>query len=627
LILQTIVLAVALGIGAQVLADRLKLPAILPLLVFGVLAGPNLWHLFGIEGGGLIDPALLGGGLEIFIHLGIGVILFEGGLSLNPQELRRVGGPVRNLLTLGVLITALVAAGLFRAVTAQPWSTAALFGAIVTVTGPTVIGPLLRHMIVPRRVATVLMSEGLIVDPIGAVLAYLVLQAIERPGMPVQPLAHELLVLVLVGTAFGVTAGLLGRWLARSRWTGGELSNLAILALLLVCFFFSEDLAPQSGILASMVMGFTMASANLPDLAPLKAFKGQLTVLLISVLFVLLAGQLDLHAVLDLGVGGLLVVGGLILVARPLAVFLSIPPGRLPLAERSVLALTAPRGVVAAGVGSLAARELHAAGIEGGAALEGMVYLTILATVVWATVMALVLPPALGYTRDPRRRLTLIVGAHALSGALARVLVSRGRTVVVIDSSPSKLAPLRGSGLGTFTGDARDAASFEAAGIQRDSQVVALTTNDELNLLVAELVRDEFDVEHPVVALQRLSEELGTVRRAWVDLLGGEALDVQAWIRRFEDGHARVVTLNLEPEQAVGDVLGTVEEMGAGVLQPVCGWRDGTALFRLADGRFEGIDALTLLVAGDRLPAVLEPYLEPEVDAVAEAERTAGEKG
>jgi len=627
MILQTIVLAVALGIAAQILADRLKLPAILPLLVFGVLAGPNLWHLFGVEGGGLIDPEALGDGLELFIHLGIGIILFEGGLSLSPGELRRVGGSVRNLLTIGVAVTGVVAAVTFRAVTGQPWLTAALFGAIVTVTGPTVIGPLLRHMIVPRRVATVLMSEGLIVDPIGAVLAYLVLQAIERPGMPVQPLGHELLVLVLVGTAFGVTAGLVGRWLARSRWTGGELSNLTILALLLVCFYLSEDLAPQSGILASMVMGFTMSSANLPDLAPLKSFKGQLTVLLISVLFVLLAGQLDLQAVLDLGVGGLLVVGGLILVARPLAVFLSIPPRRLPLAERSVLALTAPRGVVAAGVGSLAARQLEASGIPGGAALEGTVYLTILATVVWATVMALVLPPVLGFTKDPRRRLILVVGAHALSGALARVLVSRGRTVVVLDSSPTKLAPLRGSGVGTVRGDARDAASFEEAGIQRDSQVVALTTNDELNLLIAELVRDEFGLEHPVVGLQRLSEEFGTVRRAWVDPLGGGAIDLSAWIRRFEDGRARVVTLGLDEETATGDVRASLEEAGVEAVQPICGWRDGSAVFRLEKGVFDGIDAVTLLVAEDGLPPVLEPYVLPAVDAVAEAERTAGEDG
>lgn len=627
MILQTIVLAVAFGIAAQILAERLKLPAILPLLVFGVLAGPSLWRLLGIEGGGLIDPAVLGHGLEIFIHLGIGVILFEGGLSLDPRHLRSVGRTVRNLLTVGVAVTGVASAWLFRAVTDQPWSTAALFGAIVTVTGPTVIGPLLRHMIVPRRVATVLLSEGLIVDPIGAVLAYLVLQAIDRPGMPLQLLGHELLALGLVGTAFGVTAGIAGRWLARSRLTGGELSNLSILALLLVCFLLSEDLAPQSGILASMVMGFTMSTANVPDLVQLKSFKGQLTVLLLSVLFVLLAAQLDLRPVLELGTGGLLVVAGLILVVRPLSVFLSVPPRRLPLADRTVLALTAPRGVVAAGVGSLAARQLQAAGIAGGAALEGMVYLTILVSVVWATVMALVLPPALGYTKDPRRRLIVLVGAHALSAALARVLVSRGRVVVVIDSSPSRLAPLRGDGLGTVRGDARDAASFEAAGIQRDSQVVAFTTNDELNLLVAELVRDEFDVEHPVVALQRLSEEFGTVRRAWVDLLGGDSLDLPTWIRRFEDGRARVVTLGLDAEDAAGEVRAVLEEAGPTVLRAICGWRDGSAVFRLKKGDLEGMEALTLLAAGDRLPAALERLLEPEVDAVAEAERKAGEGG
>ncbi|HUP43120.1 MAG TPA: sodium:proton antiporter [Thermoanaerobaculia bacterium] len=612
MILTTVVVAVALGIAAQVVAERLKVPAILPLLLLGILAGPNLWALFGVAGGGLIDPAALGEGLEVFIHLGIAVILFEGGLSLDPRQLRRVGGAVRNLLTVGVAVTGIGSAWLFHAVTGRTWAAAALFGAIVTVTGPTVIVPLLRHMVLPRRLATILVSEGLIVDPVGAVLAYLVLQTIDRPGMPLGPLAGELATLTLVGAVFGLAAAFVARAVARSRWTGGELNNLAILAVLMLCFLLAERQAPQSGVIAAVVMGLAMSGANIPDLAQLRVFKGQLTVLLISVLFILLAGQLDLFAVLALGTDGLLVVAGMILLVRPASVFLAVRPSQVDWKGRTVLALTAPRGVVAAAVASLAAHQLEEAGLPGGAEIEGMVYLVILVTVIWATAMALLLPRAMGYTKDPRRRLIVLVGAHAVSAALGRALKDRGREVVVVDSSAAKLEPLLAEGLTTIRGDARDAVTFEQAGVQRDTQVVALTTNDELNLLVAELVRGEFAVEHPVVALQQVSEEFGTVRRAWTDLLGGRAIDLPAWSHRLESGEGRLVTLDLGRPGAL-DAARRMVATGEDGRAPLVAWRNGLPAFRFRPERLEDFEELSVLAP--------EPELARELAAfVAETE-------
>lgn len=609
MILSTIVIAIALGIAAQIFAERVKIPAILPLLVFGILAGPNLWRLLGSDTLGLLDPSSLGHGLEVFIHLGIAVILFEGGLSLSPKQLQRVGSAVRNLLTLGVVITGLVSAWLFQAVTGMPWSTAALFGAIVTVTGPTVIVPLLRHMIVPRRVSTILVSEGLIIDPIGAVLAYLVLQAIERPELNFQSLGVELVYLAFIGSVMGFVAGALGNYVVRSRITGGEIRNLAILALLMLSYLISEEFAHQSGILAAVVMGLTMSAADVPDLVALKSFKGQLTVLLISVLFILLAAQLDLQAILNLGLGGLLVVAGLVLLVRPLSVFLSIMPSQLGWKERSVIALTAPRGIVAAAVASLAARQLTDKGIGGGPELEGMVYLTIILTVLWATVMAIVLPRILGYANDPSRRLIVMVGANPLSLGLARMFKQQGRAVAVIDASTRRLEPLRELGITAVRGDARDASSFEAAGVQRDTQVVALTTNDELNLLSAELVREEFGVEHPVVGLQRPSEEFGKVRRAWVDLLSGAAVDIQRWIRRFEMGHGQIVTIEPGKEGEARDHLQSLLEENRDRYVPVAGWSGDLPSFRFQDASETSYSRLTLLVAGEDLPEELERYL------------------
>ncbi len=624
MILTTVVAAIVLGIAAQILAERTKVPAILPLLAAGILAGPELWSMLGVHVAPLVDPEAMGGGLEVLIHLGIALILFEGGLSLDPRQLRRVGGAVRNLLSVGIAVTAVGAAWLFHVLLSMPWSTSALFGAIVTVTGPTVIAPLLRHMIVPRPVATVLVSEGLIIDPIGAVLAYLVLQTIDRPGVPMGVLGRELAWLVVIGAVVGFAAGSAAKLVIGSRRTGDDIRNLTILAILLFAYVVAEHQAPQSGILAAVVMGFTMSAADIPDLVRLREFKGQLTVLLISVLFVLLAAQLDLRTLDDLGWRGLVVVGGLILLVRPLAVALSIPGRELDLAGRSVVALTAPRGIVAAAVASLASRQLRQAGVAGASALEGMVYLTILVTGVWATGMSIVLPRVLGYARDPKRRLTVLVGAHALSEALAGVLLDEGRAVTVLDSAPGKLARLSERGVGAVRGDAQDAASFERAGVQRDTQVVALTTNDELNLLVAELVRDELGVEHPAVALDQPSEEFGRVRRAWVDLVGGRPLDLGLWIRRFEAGQALLATVGLSEPKALealrlqmGFPLGPSsgpdgEEGDEDRVVPLIAWSDGAPSFRL-DSRdteaFRAFERLTVMVAGRHVPEALAPFV------------------
>ena len=615
-ILETVVGAIFIGILAQVLAGRYKLPAILPLLLFGMAAGP-----FGLK---LLEPSALGHGLEVIIHLGVAVILFEGGLSLDPRQLRQVSVPVRNLLTIGTAVTGVGAATLAHLLTGVSWGTAALFGAIVTVTGPTVIAPLLRHMVAPKKVRTILVTEGLMIDAIGAVLAYLVLLWIGSAGLDVRSLAIKLLTLSATGAILGFAAGSLAVLVIRYRHMSDELRNLVILALLLGGFMIAEHQAPQSGILASVVMGLTVSSTNTPNLSQLKAFKGQLTVLLISVLFVLLSGQLDLGAVRRLGLEGLLVVAGLILLVRPLSVFLSIPPRQLDLKQRLLLALTAPRGIVAAAVASLSAIQLRDAGRSDDAAiLEGLVYLVIVVTCTWATVMAGLLPRWLGYVEDPTRRRVILVGASPLAGALARSFGAEGFTPVVVDSAPSKLTPFRDRGVLAIGGDAREASTYERAGVERDSDVLALTPNDELNLLVAELVREEFGVEHPVVVLQQPSAEFGQQRRAWIDLLGHQQFDVKRWNRRLEDGEAGIETF----EVAAGDdarhafrslLLEHPEDFAM-----VCRWHNGRPSFELTEEDPEGPNRVSVLCAAGAKPQ-LDALISPPAPPVPAPEELEG---
>ena len=585
-ILTTLVAAVFLGISAQVLAHRFQLPAILPLLLLGMLAGPSGLAIF--------DPHTLGRTLEVIVHLGVAVILFEGGLLLVPKQLRQVGGSLRNLLVIGTAVTWAGAAWLAHAVLGTSWPTAALFGAIVTVTGPTVIGPLLRHMIAPKRTRTLLLSEGLMIDPIGAVLAYFVLQWIERSGLSWRLLLRELLELALTGSLLGLVAGVLAVLAVRHRRLEDELRNLVILALLLGSFAVAEHQAPQSGILGAVVMGLTVSASNLPNISPLRAFKGQLTVLVISILFILLSGQLDLGSIWALGWRGLVVVAGLILVVRPLSVFISIRPSQLSLRERILLALTAPRGIVAAAVASLAAIQLAAEGKkEDAAILEGMVYLVILVTCAWATAMAGVLPRWLGFADDPSRRRVVLVGANTLSTHFAQVLQNKGWQAVIVDGARAKAAELRGKKMLAIVGDARDAVTYEHAEVERDTRVLALTTNDELNLLVAGLVREEFGVHHPVVVLQHAVHR--HTGQAWLDLLGGRELDLPLIDQQLCSGKIKIFDLDLDPTTL--EALRTLLRERGDEVVLLCGWLNGIPQFHWDNAQLEDFRRVTLLAA------------------------------
>jgi hypothetical protein len=459
--------------------------------------------------------------------------------------------------------------------------------------------------VAPRQVKTILLSEGLIVDPIGAVLAYVTLQWIAHTDVPLRELASTMMTLTVTGVVIGFVAGAMANFVVRRRVVTGELRNLTILALLMVCYLVAERQAHQSGILAAMVMGFTMSAAELPDLTSVKAFKGQLTTLVISVLFILLAGQLRMEAIADLGLGGVFVVAALVLVVRPLSIAASIWPRQLGWRERLILAMTAPRGIVAAAVASLAAREMTVLGVAGGSEMEGLVYLAILVTGAWSTVVAVVLPWLLGYTKDPTRRLGVVVGANRLTEELARLLGFGGRTTVVVDVVSWRLDRLRAAGYATVCGDARDAVTYEEAGTQRDTLVVTATTNDELNLLVAELVHSEFGVENPVVALQRPPDEFGRRSRAWMDLLGGRAMDVPGWIRGLENGQAAVMEIDAREPASLSLLREVEREHSSEVCRLLC--RSGEQLsVRVDDAALEQAERLYLLVANGRARTILE---------------------
>ncbi|MBU1647793.1 MAG: cation:proton antiporter [Proteobacteria bacterium] len=587
-LVSTLVIALCLGITAQVVADRIKLPAILPLLIFGMVAGPEILGLF--------SPGSLGSELEVVVHLGVAVILFEGGLSLDLRQLRQVGAAVRNLLTIGVLVTGVGATILAMGLINMPLPCAALFGALTTVTGPTVITPLLRHLIAPRQVKTVLISEGLIIDPIGAVLAYIVLQGIELAGFPLQEMTLVVIKLLATGGILGFVAGRFVGYLLRSRMLNVDLSNIVVLGILLFCYLFSEHEARHSGILAAIVMGITLSGSQIPDMDSLKNFKGQISTLIISFLFILLAGQLDITSIWQLGWRGLLVTAGLIFLARPLSILLCTRSRDFSLADRVLLMMTAPRGIVAAAMASLAASQLREAAFPGGNVVEGLVYLTILVTCVWATIMAMILPRILGYTKDPARKRLVLIGANALTEALALQTKPHGGTIVVIDSASLRLERFLDLGVQTVRGDARNTATYEQAGVERDTTIIAATTSDELNLLVAELARRDLGVEHPVVVLQRPPKEFGRRSRAWMDLLGGQGLYLERWLRLLDEKKASLLLLPVQQGFPAARLCELEQEHPDSIVI-LAAWLDQRPCFRIDHRMLNTYKAVTVLVA------------------------------
>ena len=364
------------------------------------------------------------------------MILFEGGLNLEIRRLRREQTPIRRLVTGGALLTLGAAALAARYFLGWDWMVALVFGSLVVVTGPTVVGPLVRDLRLRTRVATVLEAEGVLIDPVGAILAVLMLEVALTPGA--SSLAGGAMVLVQragLGTVAGIAGGFALALVLRSRRFVPEgLENIFVLASALLLFQGCEQIFSQSGLLAVTVAGVVVGNLRSPTDRDLREFKDQLTVMLIGMLFVLLAAAVRLEDVRDLGLAGLLVVAALVFVVRPAVVWLATVGSDLAWRERLLIAWIAPRGIVAAAMASAAALALERALMGGAAELLALVFLVIACTV---TLAGLTAGPVASLLRQrlPSRDGVLILGAHGLGLLLAEELRSGDVPVVFIDSN------------------------------------------------------------------------------------------------------------------------------------------------------------------------------------------------
>lgn len=492
-----LLLIAVLGIGAQWLAWRLRFPSILLLLGLGFMVGPGAAWIPGVDGPLLDADAVFGDLLLPLVGIGVGLILYEGGLTLRLKDIRGAAGAVFMLVTVGAAVTWGLATLLAWLVLGLPVSIAALLGAVLIVTGPTVVGPLLAHVRPAGLVGPVLRWEGIVIDPIGALAAVLTLEVllIGHPGEALGEVAYALVMTVVVGGGLGLLGAALITLLSERFWMPESLQNPASLALAVIAYLGANALQAESGLLATTVMGIALANQRRVDIRHLVEFKENLRVLIIGTLFIVLASRVRLSAfaALDLwAVAGFVAL--MIVVVRPAGVLLSTVGSRLQWRERAFVSLMAPRGIVAAAVASVFALSLERAGMGGAGpdALVAVTFLVIVGTVLFYGLSAPAVARLLGVAdHDPQG--VLFVGASEVARALAGAVAARGVAAVLVDTNRGNVAAAQASGLDARHVNVLDEQDLDRLDLRGIGRALALTPNAEVNTL----------------ALQRLERLLG----------------------------------------------------------------------------------------------------------------------
>ncbi len=475
-----------IGIGCQWLAWRLKVPAILFLLLAGIIAGPV---------SGWLNPQLLFGDLLYpMISLAVAVILFEGSLTLKFNEIQGLEKVVRNMITVGLLITWVVTAFATRWLTGFSWELAFLFGALVVVTGPTVIIPMMRTVRPNAKIASVLRWEGIVIDPIGALLAVLAFEFIISSSRGEATLGEGLWIfgsIVLTGFLGGAFAGYALGIVLRHFWIPEFLHNLAALSLVLATFTVSDMLSEESGLLAVTVMGIWLANMKNVHTEDILNFKESLSMLFISGLFIILAAQLQFEQFAVLGWSGLGVLVAIQFVARPLKVLVSTTGSSLNWRERALIAWMAPRGIVAASVSALFAIRLQQNGFSQAELIVPLTFSIIIGTVVLQSVTARPLANWLKVAETETTGL-LIIGANPVARVIAATLSERGFKTLLTDSSWDNIRAARMAGLMTYYGNPVSEHADRHLDLVGLGRLLALSSQPELNALASVRYRTEF---------------------------------------------------------------------------------------------------------------------------------------
>ena len=628
---------IALGVAAQMLASRFEVPSIIFYLAAGVAIGP--------EGLGFVTPERFGTALPAIVGLAVAIIVFEGAFHLEIDRLRKAPAATLRLVTLGAAIALVATAVTVRFALNTEWALAFVVGALLVATGPTVITPILNIVPVRDRVATALETEGIVNDVTAAILAIVVfevLNPIESSSGLVADFTARLGTGVIVGIIVAAVVYYLLRYIDVSPGDAPRNARLLVLAGALVAFAIANAQRGEAGVAAVATAGILLGNADLPYEEEITSFKGDITLLVLSFVFIALAALLDFEVLLGLGLPGLAVVAVVALVVRPVLVFISTAGGRFTMGERVFMSAVGPRGIIPASVATLFAvdlrdqadqlyretadltgrtvAELHgvdpatiadpdaAATLQEASTLTGQadilvgtVFLVIFATVVVQGGLARYIAEYLDVI--PMR--VIIVGGGTTGRALAERLEDRGENVVIVEEEQDAVEQTRNAGFTVEWGDGTDTSVLRSAGAENAKVVVASTGDDDANLLVSQLAASKFDTEKVIARVNNPDnveafEELGVntidagMATAWAIDNQIERPALAHWmtdIGRVGD----VQEVEVESDEIAGN---TVQEIGP-TLPEAClialVSRNGTVQVPTADFTIERGDNLTLL--------------------------------
>ena len=539
---------IVLGILAQWIAWRMRIPAIFPLIIIGLFVGPlsilfleNQW----------INPENIFAGktMYYFVSLSVGVILFEGGLTLKFKEVRKIAGVVRNLLIIGSLIMLIGGALAAHYILEMDYRVGLLFGSLIIVTGPTVIAPILQSVRPNRNVSTILKWEGIIIDPIGALVAVLVYELFFVASMGVghhdvgltQMALKTFFLTVCVGSFFGLFSGWALNTLLRKNLIPHFLINVLSLAFVIFAFAGADSLQPESGLLSVTVMGIFLANVKTPNIDKILDFKESLTVILISVLFIILASNLKFEQLLSIEKNSLYVFLIVVFLLRPLVVWLSALGSNLNWREKAFIAWIGPKGIVAAAVASLFSLYLLSDKINLPEELRSdvellvpLTFMIILGTVTLNGLSAKPVAKLLGVIGEDKNGF-LIVGANEGSISIAKYLENKGFSTTLIDLSSENVRHAKAEGLNAeernILAEENEDLNLEDAGY-----VLALTSSNDVNIFACRKLK--IDIGERIFRLITANEIKFSALTTPKNILFGEKTDYIEFIelvRRYPD--------------------------------------------------------------------------------------------
>ncbi|MCO8245805.1 cation:proton antiporter [Haladaptatus sp. AB643] len=555
---------IALGAASKLLADRYEIPNVVFLLGFGILFGP--------AGVGLIDPTLFDDSLSTIVSLAVAIIIFEGAFTLSASNIRDAPKSTLKLVTGGAALTFVSLCGLVHYLLGLQWNLSCLIAALLVATGPTVITPVLNQIEVREGVKTLLETEGVINDVTASVLGAVIF-SVAALGYHPDPFGGHMGADVIVdfvsrigtGVLIGIITALLAGYVLRYLSLSPQNSRITVIGTALISYAIADALASEAGIVTVAVAGLILGTVDIPFEREIAGFSGDVTTIVLSVVYIILASLLDFRHLLTLGVGGLIVVVLAMVVIRPLAVFLSTTGTQFTWNERTFIAAVGPRGIIPASTATLFSLQLANAGVPNAKSVVHVVFLVILVTVVVEAGGA----PLAAKALDIIPMTVLIIGGSRIGRALADRLDKRGENAVIIERDDAVINELRSDGYSVVRGNGTDAAVLEEAGGDRAKMVIAATSDDDQNILACQTARTRFGIDRLIAQVNKLENadafsDLGvqpvTPVTATVDMMDDLILrpNFYEWLSAVGDEN-EIAEVVVKSDAAVGEQIQQIE--------------------------------------------------------------------